>query len=56
MGQSASTKNMKDVLMVANPLDDNKKRPQPQTKEALKTMIEKYCKGKKSYMYGEPNS
>ena len=42
------------VLMVDNPLGDKKKRPQPQTKEALRTMIEKYCEGKKSY--GEPNT
>ena len=40
--------------MVANPLDDKEKQPQPQTKEALKTMIENYCKGKMSY--GEPNT
>ena len=43
-----------DVLMIANPLDDKKKRPQPQTKKALETMIVEYCKGKKSY--GEPNT
>ena len=42
------------VLMVDNPLDDKKKRPQPQTKEALRTMIEKYCEGKMSH--GEPNT
>jgi len=42
------------VLMVDNPLGGKKKRPQPQTKEALRIMLEKYCKGKKSY--GEPNT
>ena len=45
---------IEDVLMIANPLDDKKKRPQPQTKKALETMIVEYCKGKKSY--GEPNT
>ena len=43
-----------NVKMVANPLDDKKKQPQPQTKEALETMIKKYDEGKMSY--GEPNS
>ena len=33
--------------MIANPSDDTKKTPQPQTKAALKTMIEKYCDGEK---------
>ena len=45
---------IEDVLMIANPLDDKKKQPQPQTKKALRTMIVKYCKGEKSY--GEPNT
>ena len=45
---------IKDVKMVANPLDDKKKRSQPQTKGALRRMIEQYCEGKKSY--GEPNT
>ena len=50
MGLCSST----NIKMVANPLGDRKKRPQPQTKDALKTMIENYCKGKMSY--GEPNT
>ena len=45
---------IKDVKMVANPSGDKKKQPQPQTKDALRSMIEKYCEGKKSY--GEPNT
>ena len=49
-----SSNGIKDVQMVANPLGDKKKRPQPQTKAALQTMIAKYCDGKKSY--GEPNT
>ena len=44
-----------NVKMIDNPLDDDKKKtPQPQTKEALKTMIENYNEGKKSY--GESNT
>ena len=45
---------IKDVNMIVNPLDDTKKRPQPQTKVALQTMIKKYCEGKK--FYGKPNT
>lgn len=54
MGCGSST--IKDVLhvMVDNPLDDTTQRPQPQTKEALQTMIKMYCKGK--MFYGEPNT
>ena len=48
------TGRVEDVLMVANPLDDTKKTPQPQMKKALKTMLVKYCEGKKTY--GEPNT
>ena len=44
-----------NVLMVDNPLDDTKKTPQPQTAEALRSMVEKYCKGSKK-SYGEPNT
>ena len=45
---------IKDVKLIINPLDDTKKRPQPQTKVALQTMIKKYCEGKK--FYGKPNT
>mgnify|MGYP002824030462 CR=1 FL=1 len=60
MGLCSSTMiTIEDVLMVANPLGgDKKKQPQPQTKDALRSMIVKYCEGvcegKKSY--GEPNT
>ena len=50
MGLCSST----NIKMIANPLDDKKKQPQPQTKGALKTMIKKYDEGKKSYK--EPNT
>ena len=42
------------IKMVANPLDDMKQTPQPQTKKALRSMIKNYDGGKKSY--GEPNT
>ena len=54
MGLCSSIKDIKDVKMVANPLGDKKEQPQPQTKDALKTMIKKYCEGK--MFYGEPNT
>ena len=45
---------IKYVRMVDNPLGDKKKRPQPQTKAALRYMIEQFSAGKKTY--GEPNT
>ena len=49
MGLCSST----NIKMVAS-RGDKKKRPQPQTKDALRIMIVNYCEGKKSY--GEPNT
>lgn len=44
-----------DVHMVDNPLGSSgEKQPQPQTKQALRAMLERYCKGSRSY--GEPNT
>ena len=54
MGLCSSTVTTEDVKMVANPLGDKKKQPQPQTKQALRTMLAEYCEGKISY--GEPNT
>ena len=44
-----------DVHMIDNPYrSSGEKRPQPQTKQALRAMLERYCKGSRSY--GEPNT